>query len=49
VPFWRVRYDVSLRGANSHCIDVIVTLDEVAPWRGTFVYGEPKRELWHIF
>jgi hypothetical protein len=40
---------VSLCGANSHFIDVIVSTDESVPWRATFVYGEPRRELCHFF
>ena len=49
VLFWKQPYLVSVRGANSHCIDVSVTGEGVTPWRGTFVYGEPRRELRHVF
>uniref|UniRef100_A0A8I6X8Z0 Endonuclease/exonuclease/phosphatase domain-containing protein n=1 Tax=Hordeum vulgare subsp. vulgare TaxID=112509 RepID=A0A8I6X8Z0_HORVV len=38
-------YSVSLRGFNSRCNNVMVSSIDLAPWRVTFVYGEPKREL----
>ncbi|KAM0821227.1 hypothetical protein ACQ4PT_009451 [Festuca glaucescens] len=47
--FWRQPYSVSVRGFNSHCIDVVVNEEETEAWHATFVYGEPKRELRHIF
>jgi hypothetical protein len=40
---------VSLRGANAHVIDVIVTMEDATPWRDTFVYGEPRHEQRHFF
>src|SRR5207237_3465761 len=47
--FWKQSFSVSLRGVNSHCIDVIVSAEDLVQWCATFVYGEPKRELRHIF
>jgi hypothetical protein len=48
--FWKLPYSVSLRGANSHVIDVTVSSsDNTDVWRATFVYGEPRRELRHVF
>ena len=29
--FWSLPYSVSLKGFNSHCIDVIVSSDDLAP------------------
>ena len=34
---------------SSHCIDMTMTAEAMVPWRATFVYGEPKRELGHTF
>jgi hypothetical protein len=47
--FLRIPVVVSLRVFKSHCIDVCVTVEESAPWRATFVYGEPKRERRYVF
>ena len=47
--FWKQPYSIPVRGCNSHCIDVRVISDETEPWRATFVYGELKRELRHVF
>jgi exonuclease III len=41
--FWRQPYSVSVRGFNSHCIDVVVNEEETEAWHATFVYGEPKK------
>jgi exonuclease III len=49
VLFWMHQYSVSLKGFNSRCIDVLISEENVAPWRVTFVYGEPRRELRHVF
>ena len=43
------QYTVSLKGFNSHCIDVAISSNNEAPWRATFVYGEPRRDLRHEF
>jgi hypothetical protein len=42
--FWLPQFDISLKGFNAHCIDVVISSEGLAPWRGTFVYGEPRRE-----
>jgi hypothetical protein len=47
--FWLPQYSVSLKGFNSHCIDVIISAENEAPWRATFVYGEPRRDHRHQF
>jgi hypothetical protein len=47
--FWLPQYTVSLKGFNSHIIDVHISLDNEEPWRATFVYGEPKRSQRHEF
>jgi exonuclease III len=47
--FWRQPFSISLRGANSHAIDVIVDSGEPMSWRATFIYGEPRREQRHLF
>jgi hypothetical protein len=47
--FWLPQYTVELEGFNAHCIDVKVTSEECVPWRATFVYGEARRELRHVF
>jgi hypothetical protein len=47
--FWRQPFSVSLRGANSHAIDVIVDSGEPMAWRATFIYGEPRWEQRHLF
>jgi hypothetical protein len=49
VLFWKQPYLVSLRGANSHVIDVSVSSIGSESWRATFVYGESRRELRHFF
>jgi hypothetical protein len=50
--FWLQPYSVSLKGFNSHCIDVVISKENSTPWRATFVYAEPKRksthELWSL-
>ena len=47
--FWRQPYSVSLRGFNSHCIDVTMSVEDAEPWHATYVYGEPRREQRHVF
>jgi hypothetical protein len=47
--FWLQPYSVSLKGYNAHYIDVVISKENNIPWHATFVYGEPKRELWHEF
>jgi hypothetical protein len=47
--FWLPQYTVSLKGFNAHCIDVMISSEEIAPWRATFVYGEARREQRHEF
>jgi hypothetical protein len=47
--FWLQPYSVDLKGYNSHCIDVVVSKENCAQWRATFVYGEPRKELRHEF
>jgi hypothetical protein len=42
--FWLPQFDVSLKGFNAHCIDVVISSMGMAPWRVSFVYGEPRRE-----
>jgi hypothetical protein len=49
VLFWLPQYSVSLKGYNSHCIDVVVSSEQDTPWSATFVYGEPKRDQRHVF
>ncbi|KAM0829701.1 hypothetical protein ACQ4PT_066715 [Festuca glaucescens] len=44
VLYWMQPYAVSLRGSNSHCVDVIVTGESGVEWRVSFIYGEPRRE-----
>jgi hypothetical protein len=48
VLFLKHPFSVSVRGVNSHCIDVIMSSDETNSWRATFVYGESKCELQYI-
>lgn len=40
--FWLASYYLTLRGYNSHCIDVLVSTGGKDPWRVTFAYGEPR-------
>jgi hypothetical protein len=47
--FWLQQYNVDLKGFNAHCIDVVVLSDGLAPWRVSFVYGEPCRDKRHEF
>jgi hypothetical protein len=47
--FWLPHFEVSLKGFNKHCIDVVVNSAGMAPWRVSFVYGEPRREKRHEF
>jgi hypothetical protein len=47
--FWLSQYTVSLKGFNSHCIDVVISSEGEAAWRATFVYGEPRRDQQHVF
>ena len=47
--FWLHSFSVSLKGYNSHCIDVVISKDGCTPWRVTFVYGEPRRDRRHEF
>ena len=47
--FWKQPFSISLRGFNSHCIDVTVSSEGQSPWHATFVYGEPRKEHRHIF
>jgi hypothetical protein len=47
--FWLPQYTVSLKGFSSHIIDVSISSENEAPWRATFVYGEPKRDHKHEF
>jgi hypothetical protein len=47
--FWLQSYNVSVKAFNSHCIDVNVSSEGVAPWRISFVYGEPCRDKRHEF
>jgi hypothetical protein len=49
VLFWLLQYTVSLKGFNSHCIDMVISFDGEASWRATFVYGEPKRDQRYEF
>ncbi|KAM0862826.1 hypothetical protein ACQ4PT_045005 [Festuca glaucescens] len=34
-------FSVDLKGFNAHCMDVVVSSADLAPWRVSFVYGEP--------
>jgi hypothetical protein len=47
--FWLQPFSVSLKGYNSHCIDVVISGDSRDLWRVSFVYGEPRREKRHEF
>ena len=47
--FWLHDYKVTLKGYNSHCIDVQISTDKMPTWRATFVYGEPRRDHRHEF
>lgn len=47
--FWLQPYNVTLKGFNAHCIDVIISADAGIPWCATFVYGEPRRDKRHEF
>jgi hypothetical protein len=47
--FWLQSFLVDLKGFSSHFIDVVISEEKCAPWRATFVYGEPRRELRHEF
>jgi hypothetical protein len=47
--FWLPQYMVSLKGFNSHIIDVSISSHNEESWRATFVYGEPKRDQRHHF
>jgi hypothetical protein len=47
--FWLPQYSVSLKGYNSHCINVMISSEMEVPWRATFVYGEPRRDQRHVF
>lgn len=48
VLIWTAAYDVSMRGYNPHCIDVVVLVEGSDPWRVTFVY-EPRSVFRHVF
>ena len=43
--FWSQPYSITLKGLNSHCIDVVISKENCVDWRETFVYGEPRREI----
>jgi exonuclease III len=47
--FSKLPYLVSIQGFNAHCIDMTVNQEDSTPWHATFVYGEPKRKLRHMF
>ena len=47
--FWLQPYSVSLKGYNSHCIDVVISKENCADCRATFVYSEPRRDIRHEF
>jgi hypothetical protein len=47
--FWLQSFQVSLKGLNAHCIDVVISSDTCAPWQASFVYGEPCRDRRHEF
>lgn len=47
--FWLQPFSVELKGFNQRCIDVVITQPDVVPWRVTFVYGEPRREIRNVF
>jgi hypothetical protein len=47
--FWLPQFTVSLKGFNSHFIDVVVSSEKATAWRATFVYGEPRRDQRHEF
>jgi hypothetical protein len=49
VLFWSEPFVVALKGLNSHCIDVVISSPTCAPWRTSFVYGEPCRDKRHEF
>lgn len=46
------QFNVDLKGYNSHCIDVVASSADMAPWRISFIYGEPARdkrlEFWNL-
>jgi hypothetical protein len=47
--FWSSSLKVSLRAFSTQLIDILVTPEERLEWRSTLVYGEPKKELRHLF
>jgi hypothetical protein len=49
VLFWLQPFTVDIKGFNAHCIDVVISSDVMAPWRISFVYGEPRRDKRHEF
>ena len=51
--FWDESVCVSLLSKGEHYIDVLVSdSPDSAPWRATFVYGEPRtenrRDMWEL-
>jgi len=49
VLFWTDSSKISLKGYCKNFIDVSITQEDGLTWRATFVYGEPKLELRHVF
>jgi hypothetical protein len=47
--FWLQPFSVDLKGFNAHCMNVVVSSADLAPWHVSFVYGEPRREKRHEF
>ncbi|KAG0519662.1 hypothetical protein BDA96_08G006200 [Sorghum bicolor] len=48
--FWDESVDVSLLSQGDRYFDVLIKESpDQAPWRGTFVYGEPRVENRHLF
>ena len=40
--FWSSTTTVDVKAANKRCIDLHVKLEDGAPWRASFIYGEPR-------
>nr|XP_045087997.1 uncharacterized protein LOC123495188 [Aegilops tauschii subsp. strangulata] len=49
VLFWDSSLSVTLKAYSTKIIDIMTKSDDGLEWRTTFVYGEPKRELRHLF
>jgi hypothetical protein len=47
--FWSSSISVSLKAYSTQLIDIFVKTEDNAEWRTTLVYGEPRRDLRHVF